>query len=313
MKQVVKVMSKKKVIKIVVAALILIAVGVTISLIMIKQNKRTLKVIDVEGDASITRDDIGKIELYKNMAIHPGDLLVLNNGILTLKADSDKYIYFDEKTEMEIEISGTKRKSDTEITLTRGALTCDIKKKLSKDSSYVIKAPAVSITAGAGIFRVEMYEEDELIYTRITVFKGGVSTRLLYKDGSEAEDVVTVVEGSEVLICEHEDKTEYVSAPTDIDYARLPAPVLKRLQKAIDSGRTLSVTKDEIDKCLEEVALVTYKYKEKVFGVQTVKRGEPITATPTDPSVGGAWDYDFSKPVTEDLEIEWKSNNTEEE
>ena len=303
----VKEMRKKKVfILIGIVVVVAITMLILFLVIMRKETERTLKITEVEGDASITRDDIGKIELYKNMSILSGDSLILNNGILTLKADSDKYIYFDEKTEMSIDISGTKQDSDTDIGLVRGAITCDIRNKLSSESEYTVNTPNVAISANSGMFRVEMYEENELEYTRISVFKGGVHTKLLKKDGTETEEEMLVVGGNEIIICEDEVDAQYVSSPTDLDYSRLPAPVIKRLAKAAGSGRQLSIRKEELEKYLEEKAIVTFKYDDKVYSVESVDKGDVITATPTDPSVSGAWDYNFEKPVTKDMEIEWK-------
>ena len=305
-------MRKKKVLKI-ISIVVVIAVTVLILFLVIlrKGNKRSLRINEVQGDASITRDDINKIELYKNMPILSGDSLVLNNGILTLFADKDKYIYFDEKTEMQIEMSGTRRESETEIALQRGAISLDFRKKLSNNSTFVITTSNVSVSTRGDIFRVETYEEDNLLYTRVSVYKGDVKTKLLLKDGSESEEELSVVAGNEVIICEDENNTWFMSQPVDIDYARLPAPFLKKLKKASESKRGICLRTDEIDQLLEEKATVTFKYNEKIFGVETVEKNSVITATPTDPTVSGGWDYDFSKPVKEDIEIEWKQNSSE--
>ena len=306
----VKVMKKK----VVIISIVTVAVAALVILgflIFGKLNERTLRVSDVSGDASITRNDIEKIELYKNMNILSGDSLVLNNGVLTLKADRDKYIYFDEKSELEINISGTKRKSETDISLKRGAVSSDIRKKLSKTSVFMVNTPNASVSAKGDIFRVETYEENDLQYTRVMVFKGGVDVRLIDKEGNESEEEQFVVEGNEVIICEDENNTQYVAAPAEIDYARLPATVLKRLAKI--SSRKLCIKKEEIEKYLEGKAEVTFKYNDKVYCIESVEKDTVILSTPTDPSVGGEWDYDFTKPVKEDIEIEWKQNSSDTE
>ena len=120
-----------------------------------------------------------------------------------------------------------------------------------------------------------------------------------------------VVEGNEILICEDENNTQYVAVPSEIDYARLPATVLKRLAKV--SSRKLCIKKEEIEKYLEGKAEVTFKYNNKVYCVESVEKDTVILSTPTDPSVGGEWDYDFTKPVKEDIEIEWKQNSSDTE
>lgn len=51
---------------------------------------------------------------------------------------------------------------------------------------------------------------------------------------------------------------------------------------------------------------VTFSYNGMVFGTQTVKAGQTITVPKLAPAARGAWDYDFSKPVTNDITIIWK-------
>ena len=52
--------------------------------------------------------------------------------------------------------------------------------------------------------------------------------------------------------------------------------------------------------------VVTFLYNGAVFGTQTVKAGACAQEPSLMPEAGGSWDYDFSKPVMEDITIEWK-------
>lgn len=51
---------------------------------------------------------------------------------------------------------------------------------------------------------------------------------------------------------------------------------------------------------------VTFVYQGVVFGTQTVEEGQTITVPKLAPALSGAWDFDFSQPVTRDITVEWK-------
>ena len=69
-----------------------------------------------------------------------------------------------------------------------------------------------------------------------------------------------------------------------------------------------SVSETESESQTEETkkCTVTFTYNGAVFGTQTVEAGKTISAPRLSPSTSGEWDYDFSKPVTEDIVINWK-------
>ena len=54
-----------------------------------------------------------------------------------------------------------------------------------------------------------------------------------------------------------------------------------------------------------EVFTVTFMYNNTVFGTQQVKEGELAVEPKLMPAPKGDWDFDFSKPITEDVEIEF--------
>ena len=50
---------------------------------------------------------------------------------------------------------------------------------------------------------------------------------------------------------------------------------------------------------------VTFRYNEVVFATQTVQEGECATIPLLLPTMQGSWNFDFTKPVTEDTIIDW--------
>ncbi|MBP3807606.1 MAG: FecR domain-containing protein [Eubacterium sp.] len=301
-------MNKKKVV-IAISGIILVAIVVALVLFLTvfkKDAYRILKVFEYSGKGNITRKDIGDIEPYSNMVLESGDTVSLDEGAMVLLADEDKYIHLEEGTELVLNATGKSDSSKTTIELKSGAITNDIQNKLSEDSYYEVNTPNSTMSVRGTIFRVEVYEENGIKYTRVSVFEGKVASRLIYKNGDVADKEVTIEKGKEVLIYEDDTTVDYVSPPKDIDYSDLPDSVKELLEKAIEDGRDLDITKEELEKYLSSVVTVTFTYNGKVFGTQTVTRGDKATEPTLAPAATGSWNWDFSKPVNSDTTIEWK-------
>ena len=71
-------------------------------------------------------------------------------------------------------------------------------------------------------------------------------------------------------------------------------------------NKDLSITSPEIVRLLEGPYIVTFTYNKIVFGTQEVKKGELAQVPSLSPSPTGGWDFDFTKPITRDVTIEWK-------
>ena len=157
------------------------------------------------------------------------------------------------------------------------------------------------------MFRVWIYEIDGVKYTKISVFEGKVSTRLVYKDGTVSDKEVVVEDGKEVIIYEDGTTTDYLSDPTDIDYSQLPDSVLTLLDYTIETeDRDVSITQEEIKRILEGPYIVKFMYNGSEFGRQTVNKGDTASVPKLKPASGGNWDFDFGEPIERDTVIECK-------
>ena len=292
-------MGKKKLIIIIASLVAVLGIGAVVLFVVLKdKGYRLLKVYEVEGDASVTREGIGKIDPYNNMVLESGDVISLVTGKMCLKADDDKYIYLEEGTELVLNASGDSENSKTVIELRSGAITNDIQNKLSEDSVYDVHTPNSTMSVRGTMFRVAVYEINGVKYTKVTTFEGTVVTRLVYKDGTVAEEEVAIEKGKEVIIYEDGTTTDYVSEPRDIDFSEIPDSVLGIVRDAQNDGRDVAL--------LEGDAVVTFTYKGAVFATQYVQKGEKAVRPSLQPAETGDWKYDFDQPVTEDLTIEWE-------
>ncbi len=299
--------SKKKLILIIAILVVSAAIAAVVILLMHKTEEyRLLKIFEVEGTANVSREGKGDIAPYVNMVLESGDKVSLDTGKLSIRADEDKYIYLEEQTEILLKASGNATNSKTEIEILKGSITNDIQNKLTEDSTYEVNTPNSTMSVRGTVFFVIVYEIDGVRYTRICVFDGEVASKLVYKDGTVSANEVSVKKGKEVTIYEDGTTTDYVSEPTDIDYNTLPESVLLKLKGINDEGKDLSITNPEITRILEGPYEVTFTYNGKVFGTQTVKKGEKAEEPKLSPAPSGKWQYDFSKPVERDITIEWK-------
>ncbi len=303
-------MEKKKGKKGIVIAVVVMLVIVIGAIVFLNLNKkkvyRLLKIYEVEGKANVSREDTGNIEPYENMVLESGDKVSLETGKLTIKADEDKYIYLEDDTELVLVAEGDSNNSKTSIDLLKGAITNDIQNKLSSESSYEINTPNSTMSVRGTIYRVCVYEIDGVKYTKVSVFEGEVVTRLKYADGTYSDEEVSVTKGKEVIIYDDGTKTDYVSAPTDIDYNELPDNVLKLIEIEVKDDRDIPVEPEEIERILNGPFNVIFNYQGSEFGRQTVEKNGNASVPVLSPYGSGNWDFDFSTPIDRDTTIEWK-------
>ncbi|MBP3621645.1 MAG: FecR domain-containing protein [Lachnospiraceae bacterium] len=303
---------KKKIIIISSVAVVLVAVLVVVLLNVLKKEEayRIVKVYDIKGEAIVTREGIGEMEAYNNMVLESGDVVLLKSGTMTLKLDDDKYMYVESNTEFRLVATGSAADSKTSIELNYGAVTSDIQNALNEDSSYEVNTPNSNMAVRGTVFRVYTYYEDDVRYTKVSVFDGKVDSELVYADGSTSKDGVRVDNGNEVLIYDDKDKTDYVGEPKDIDFSELPEEVIVTLMSIVENGTDIGITYDELNELLQDVSTgpftVTFMYNGAVFGTQTVEKGQCATIPSLMPAPSGSWDFDFTTEIHMDTTIEWR-------
>ena len=97
-------MKKKKIVLIIIGILLVISIAVAAIVLLTNKEEayRIVKVYEFEGDATVSRTDLGDIEPYNNMLLESGDNIKFNTGLMTLKLDDDKYVYVEENTEFSL-------------------------------------------------------------------------------------------------------------------------------------------------------------------------------------------------------------------
>lgn len=306
--------SRKKTITVVLVVAIIVATVILLVLLGKTNGYRIIKVHEFAGSAIVTRQGKGEMEPYNNMLLESGDNVYLDSGNMTLKMDEDKYAYVEEKTDFTIQAEGTREDSKTIIAVNQGSITNEIQNSLSSDASYEVNTPNSTMAVRGTVFRVSTYyDEAGVSYTKVSVFEGEVTSRLVYPDGTISEKEVSVPAGKELIIYEDNDTTDYLTEVTDIDYANLPDDVIDLLGRILEGGVDASSTTQTVDEEKNQktenntkVYMVTFCYNGAIFATQQVKEGECATVPLLIPATSGDWDFDFSTPITADISISWK-------
>lgn len=295
----------KVIIPLVVVAIIGIAVGVLF--LNKEEGYRLIQVYQVNGEATIERENIGSMEAYENLNLISGDWVkTLSESFLRLKLDDDKYALLEENTVLEIFATGDDASSKTDIRLEQGAITVEVENKLNEDSSFEVTTPNSVMAIRGTVFRIATEEdEDGKPITKITIFEGKVTVQKKNEDGTVSEEVA-IESGKEALI--YKDNNEEVLVILDeIDTSDLPLEVLEFLKEVIDGGHEIIFSAEEIVELIEgsdnQVYTVTFMYNGSVFGTQQVKGGELASKPTLMPAPSGSWDYDFTTPINEDTII----------
>lgn len=302
-------MNRKVVAIIAGAAVAVVAVVIALIVVFTKGDRyRLLKLFEFEGTGVVTRDSKGDITPYTNMVLQSGDLIALDTGTMTIQADDDKFIYLNEHTTIKLIASGNSENSKTSIELIEGSITSDIRNKLSADSTYEINTPNSAMSVRGTVFMVIVYEIDGVRYTKVCCFDGEVATKLIYMDGTEADEEVSVPKGMEIIIYEDGKTTDYLdSTPKKIEFSNLSREELEVLRDIIDeTGIDLSITDPELARLLDGPYYISFMYNGMEFGTQTVEKDSLVQVPFLNPSATGNWAFDFNTPIDRDTTIEWE-------
>ena len=217
---------------------------------------RNIKVMSINGSATVERASVGTLDAYADMKLENGDRLSVDgSSSLTLSMDDNKYAMLEPGSSLTLEADGTKENSRTVIHLEAGAVMNYLSEKLSEGSSYEVTVPNSTMAVRGTVFRVAIvYDENGESYTTVQVFEGIVGCRLVFPDGTLSEEEVQLAPGKEVLIHGDTSMSEYVGDKGhDIDYTTLNREALEFLLFCIDDGADLCIPREEIEELLRRL------------------------------------------------------------
>ena len=248
-----------KQIGIVVSAAVVIVAAVIAGVVFLGQKEesyRSIRIYELNGTATIQRENIGEVDAVENLYLDSGDrIFVGTDSTMRLKLDEDKYILVEENSILSIVAEGTSADSKTSIHLEQGAITNEIQTPLSENSTYNVSTPNSVMAVRGTVFRVEvLFDETGEVYTKVSTFEGSVGSSLILPDGTRQVEVLFIEGGTETLIRMSEEITEYVVMPQEIDYSQTPVTVLEFLQEISEERRELpGITTETIQQLIVEI------------------------------------------------------------
>lgn len=207
--------SKAKVIITAVAAAV-VAAGVVAGVLLTRQDSyRVLKVFELMGTASVTRESAGDLDAYVGMNLESGDVVsVDDNSNMRISLDSDKYVLLDAGTVLELVAAGNEKDSRTTLNLREGAILNEITSALSENSSYEVNAPKATMAVRGTSYSVTVTKDGDRYIIELDTFHGKVAVRLISEDGTPGEEVM-VGEGKSVLIITEPNENTHNSPDID--------------------------------------------------------------------------------------------------
>lgn len=305
------------------AAIAVIAI-VVVALLMIFNKEdayRVIKVLEIDGTASVERENVGELQVYSGMALQSGDKIsVASNSMLVLQMDDDKYAYVEQNSILTMVAEGTSRDSKTMIQLDRGAITCQLENKLSESSSYEVQTQNSVMAVRGTVFRVGIYEpekpelageEAQAPIVQLAVMDGDVLVTLIHPNGQRGEE--RMVSAGESAAIGSDSTDSFFLGGVDLDDLPLSTnnrQFLEALQDIMDRGDTLSITREELEQFIEELDAnaiynVYFYANGKLFGVQSVQAGQTAQKPSLSPTASGVWNIDFTKEITGDTDVYW--------
>lgn len=207
--------SKAKVIITAIAAAV-VAAGIVAGVLLTRQDSyRVLKVFELMGTASVTRESAGDIDAYVGMNLESGDVVsVDDNSNMRISLDSDKYVLLDAGTVLELVAAGNEKDSRTALNLREGAILNEITSALSENSSYEVNAPKATMAVRGTSYSVTVTKDGDRYIIELDTFHGKVAVRLISEDGTPGEEVM-VGEGKSVLIITEPNENTHNSPDID--------------------------------------------------------------------------------------------------
>ena len=301
--------------KIMIPVIAVVIIGIIVAVLFLgkEEGYRSIQVYQVNGEVTLERENIGVMDAYENLNLISGDALeTFVESFSRLKLDDDKYVLVEQDSKIEIFATGDQANSKTDIRLDKGAITVEVENKLNDDSSFEVTTPNSVMAIRGTVFRISAAtDENGEPITRITIFEGAVTVQKKAEDGTLSEE--SRIESGKEAIIYQENEEEVLVILDEIDETLLPKEVLEFLQEeVVRDDHEIIYSDEKIVELLEKledtddtIYTVTFMYEGNIFGTQEVKNGDLVSKPKLKPALSGDWNYDFSKPITEDTTIEF--------
>lgn len=179
-----------------------IIIGISIVIILSLKNnvkhERNIEVINYSGNIKLIRDD-EEITVDNNTKIKNNDNIITNEeSYLTIKFDSDKYLYVDFNTNIIINTNKNNSKMTT-IRLNEGFIVSEIQNEL-EGNTFDIITPNSICNLDKSVFSIKYEKKTNYINLNYKLVEGVAKVNLLHKDiNNEVVNKVYDLESMHIL------------------------------------------------------------------------------------------------------------------
>ncbi|MBR0211613.1 MAG: FecR domain-containing protein [Oscillospiraceae bacterium] len=287
---------------------------------------RSLQLYHHDGDVLVLRRGQA-LPLSDTLLLHDGDVVITDGDSRAyLMLDDDKFLLVEGGAVASFFTAGTAEKGSASVSLLRGGVSVQMDNPPAADSPLTVVTADAEVQAVEGAFRAVAAKAQGAVRTLLQVASGSVSARAVGSDKA-----LTLAEGDAFFLTA-DGGSLHTQAPTAAElktYADAYAAAFTGSADPAPSGQpsggsaapaaapanpakpdtpAAPVTPDFPSGGTVPVKsyTVTFRYNGQTFGTQTVRRGDKAVQPALQPAAKGAWDFDFTKPITDDTVIDWK-------
>ncbi|MBQ3162668.1 MAG: FecR domain-containing protein [Oscillospiraceae bacterium] len=306
-----------------VSILMIIAAAILVSLYFGGEVSRELIVTEIQGSATISRET-KIVNASKNSRLVSGDIINTDkDSSLRISIDDDKYILVEPESTVYIHFTDIASKGDISVNLSKGAVICEVNKKLKKNATFKLKTPNSSINVTGTVFRTEFeYAAEYMGYenvmiTQVQNFEGSANLQL-YNFNQEPQDLPMVLtERTSAQLLTAENLCQYGYLNYGFDLHSMNSMVLGELIRA-QKNKELAFSPEEVASAFKSVSLEEKRQETMTSTVSvsestesettttvttTTKITESVTTTITDPQPIVDVPITTSPPATEETDM----------
>ena len=241
--------NRKKWLPAVLCVVLIAVIGTTLLLVLprLTKGRRQISLLEAEGTVQVERGD-KTLNGQTDMALRTGDVLVLGeNSSARVRLDDDKFLYLGAQSRVQLTADGTADSSRTLVTVEKGSVMTEVKRKLSAASTFNVVTPNSNMAIRGTKTLTEVFEDVlGAIKTSAAVIEGQVSFKTVQTDatGKAAVAAVNLSVGQGMSIA-----TDARSLLSREDVARIA-----ELGKAVDGTAVPETTHEELGAKLEKPA-----------------------------------------------------------
>lgn len=279
-----------------ISILMIIAIAIVLSLYFGGDVSRQPTITDIKGSASIERNH-KHYNADKNIKLKSGDIVTTGNeSSIRISIDDDKFVVVEPNSSVYIYFTDVASKGDISVNLTKGAVICQLDKKLQKGATFDLKTPNSCISVTGTVFRTTFdYKSEYMGYKNVMItevqnFDGSVNLQL-YDFQKQPKDLpMVLIERTAAQMITAENLCQYGYLNYSFTLDTLSDITLGELIRA-NSTSKLAFTNEEINlaykaavdekRRLETMTETTVTETEETTTVKTTTAGTPKTTSET--------------------------------